>query len=133
MAGGQNAGCKPTRRSVLLTAPSLLIGATEPAAACAEDGQMEQVVQKFGKPNPKAPGALSQFAFLIGRWQCEAKVKSANGEWQTFQATWLGRFILDGYAIADEYRMTGSSGEVIVLGMNFARMMLPDRFGTLNG
>jgi hypothetical protein len=80
---------------------------------------MEQVVQKFGKPNPKAPSALSQFAFLIGRRQCEAKVKSANGEWQTFQATWLGRFILDGYAIADEYRMAGSSGEVIVLGMNF--------------
>src|SRR6266436_2656221 len=79
---------------------------------------MEQVVQKFGKPNPKAPGALSQFAFLIGRWQCEAKVRSANGEWQTFQATWLGRFILDGYAIADEYRMTGPSGELIVLGMN---------------
>lgn len=42
----------------------------------------------------------------------------ANGEWQTLQATWLGRFILDGYAIADEYRMTGSSGELIVLGLN---------------
>jgi hypothetical protein len=25
----------------------------------------------------------------------------------------------DGYAIADEYRMTGSSGELIVLGTNF--------------
>jgi hypothetical protein len=32
---------------------------------------------------------------------------------------WLGRFILDSYAIADEYRMTGSSRELIVLGMNF--------------
>ncbi len=80
---------------------------------------MEQVVEKFGEANPNAPAALSQFAFLIGRWQGEAKVKSANGEWQTFQATWLGRFILDGYAIADEYRMIGSSGEMIVLGMNF--------------
>ncbi len=79
---------------------------------------MDQVDQEFGKPNPNAPVALSRFAFLIGRWRCEAKVKSANGEWQTFQARWLGRFILDGYAIADEYRMTGSSGELIVLGMN---------------
>ena len=34
------------------------------------------------------------------------------------KATWLGRFVLDGYAIADEYKMTGSSGELIVLGMN---------------
>jgi len=80
---------------------------------------MDEVDQEFGKLNPVAPAALSRFAFLIGRWRCEAKVKSANGEWQTFEATWLGRFILDGYAIADEFRMTGSSGELIVLGMNF--------------
>ena len=80
---------------------------------------MDQIDQEFGKPNTSAPAALSQFAFLIGRWRCEAKVKSANGEWQAFRATWLGRFILDGYAIADEYRMTGTSGDLIVLGMNF--------------
>jgi hypothetical protein len=79
---------------------------------------MDQVEQEFGRPNPNAPAALSRFAFLIGRWRCEAKVRSDNGEWQTLQATWIGRFILDGYAIADEYRMTGSSGELIVLGMN---------------
>ena len=75
--------------------------------------------QEFGRLSPKAPAALSQFAFLIGKWQCEAKVVSANGTWQMFKAEWLGRFILDGYAIADEYRMLGASGEVIVLGMNF--------------
>jgi hypothetical protein len=80
---------------------------------------MDQVDQDYGKPNPNAPAALSRFAFLIGRWRCEARLKSANGEWQTFQATWIGQFILDGYAIADEYRMIGSSGELIVLGMNF--------------
>ena len=43
----------------------------------------------------------------------------ANGVSQTFPATWVGRYILDGYAIADEYRMTGSSGELIVLDLNF--------------
>ncbi|HXY10824.1 MAG TPA: hypothetical protein VEI52_23530 [Terriglobales bacterium] len=80
---------------------------------------MDQADHKFGKPNPKAPAALSQFAFLIGKWRCAAKVRLANGEWQTFEATWLGRFILDGYVIADEYRMTDSSGELIVLGINF--------------
>ena len=79
---------------------------------------MDQVEQEFGRLNPNAPAALSRFAFLIGGWRCEAKVTSANGEWQTLQATWIGRFILDGYAIADEYRMRGSSGELIVLGMN---------------
>jgi hypothetical protein len=79
---------------------------------------MHQVDQKIGKPNPNAPAALSRFAFLLGRWRCQAKVRSAREEWQTFEATWLAGFILDGYAIADEYRMTGSSGELIVLGMN---------------
>lgn len=79
---------------------------------------MDHVEEEFGQSNPHAPSALSRFAFLIGRWRCEARVKSASGEWQTFQATWIGRFILDGHAIADEYRMTGSSGELIVLGVN---------------
>ena len=113
----------------LLTALLLLISPTQRAAAAAED-PMHQVDQEFGKPNPNAPVALSRFAFLIDRWRCEAKLRSANGEWQTLPATWLGRFILDGYAIADEYRMTGSSGELIVLGMISARMTPPSRFGT---
>jgi hypothetical protein len=69
---------------------------------------MHQIEQEFGKPNSNAE-ELSRFAFLIGRWRCKAKVKSANGEWQTFQTAWIGRCILDGYAIADEYRMTDSS------------------------
>lgn len=79
---------------------------------------MDQVEQEFGKLNPNAPAALSRFAFLIGRWRCEARVRLAGGEWQAFQATWLGRFILDGYAIADDYRMTDASGALIVLGVN---------------
>ncbi len=79
---------------------------------------MDQVEQEFGKPNREAPAALSRFAFLVGRWQGEAAVRLADGEWQTLQATWLGRYILDGFAIADEFRMTGPSGETIVLGIN---------------
>src|SRR5262245_57040611 len=73
---------------------------------------------EFGEPNPNAPAELSRFAFLLGRWRCQAKVLLGNGTWQKFDATWIGRFILDGYAIADEYKMTGSTGELIVLGMN---------------
>ena len=79
---------------------------------------MPQIEQDFGKVNPNAPAALSRFAFLIGSWRCDARVKSPSREWQTLQGTWLGRFILDGYAIADEYRMTGPSGELIVLGLS---------------
>jgi hypothetical protein len=80
---------------------------------------MEKINHSSGKINPKAPVALSGFAFLIGKWRFNAKYQSSSGEWEKFQGTWEGRFILDGYAIADEYRMTNSSGEVLVLGMNF--------------
>jgi hypothetical protein len=79
---------------------------------------MDLLDREVGTRNPKAPAELSRFAFLLGRWRCEARVRPANDEWQLFQATWVGRFILDGYAIADEYRMTDSSGEPIVHGLN---------------
>jgi hypothetical protein len=74
---------------------------------------------EFGEPNPDAPAELSKFAFLIGRFRCQAKVRLDGGDWQSFDAAWEGRWILDGYAIADEYRMWRPSGELIVLGVNF--------------
>lgn len=75
--------------------------------------------QDFGKVNSNAPRELSRFAFLIGDWRCEARLRSADGKWQTFPAKWVGRYVLDGYAIADEYRMMDSTGKLIVLGVNF--------------
>jgi hypothetical protein len=68
--------------------------------------------------NPKAPEELSRFEFLVGSWRCDASVRLPDDEWQSFRATWLGRYILDGYAIADEYRMIDDTGDPIVLGVN---------------
>lgn len=79
---------------------------------------MNQAAWESDGPHPQAPAALSRFAFLVGDWRCDARLKGPDGEWQVFKATWRGRFILDGYVIADEYRMTGESGELIVLGLN---------------
>ncbi len=75
--------------------------------------------KEYGTPNPKAASELSQFAFIIGQWRCDARVKSEDETWQPYQATWVGRYILDGHVIADEYRMTNQAGEPIVHGMNF--------------
>jgi len=75
--------------------------------------------EKYGTPNPKAAPELSQFAFIIGKWRCDARVKGEDGTWLPYQATWVGRYILDGHVIADEYRMTSQTGELIVHGMNF--------------
>jgi hypothetical protein len=103
---------------MLLTAMLLAIAPMPPGTAATEDRSMHQVKQEFGKLNPSAPAELSRFAFLIGKWRFEAKVKLADGQWHSFKGTWLGRYILDGYAITDEYRMTDSSGKLIVLGLN---------------
>jgi hypothetical protein len=79
---------------------------------------MDQVTQDFGKLNQNAPAELTQFTFLIGNWTFEAKVKMADGQSLPFKGAWRGRYILDGYAISDEYRMTDLSGKLIVLGLN---------------
>lgn len=73
----------------------------------------------YGNPNPEAPPELAQFAFIIGEWHCDVRVKGEDGIWQTYRATWVGRYILDGYVIADEYRMENPAGELVVHGMNF--------------
>jgi hypothetical protein len=65
-----------------------------------------------------ARAELDRFSFLIGRYRCEARLKLPAGEWQTFGATWEGRWILNGHAIADEYMMFGADGELLVLGLN---------------
>ena len=79
---------------------------------------MDRNDQQYGKANPNAPAELSRFAFLIGAWHGDAKLKREDGTCQSLEATWHGRYILDGYAIADEYRMTTPEGELLVLGVN---------------
>ncbi len=74
--------------------------------------------EHYGNLNANAPPELSQFTFLIGRWRCEAKLKGEAGTWERLKATWEGRYILEGYAIGDEYRMTTPDGEPVVLGIN---------------
>jgi hypothetical protein len=75
--------------------------------------------REYGAPNPNAPPELAQFAFLIGEWRCDVRVQGIDGTWQPYEATWIGRYILDGRVIADEYRMWNEARELVVHGMNF--------------
>ena len=68
--------------------------------------------------NSSASPELARFAFLIGSWRCEARLKQEDGSWTTLPGTWIGRYILDGRAIMDEFRLTKPTGELIVLGVN---------------
>lgn len=65
-----------------------------------------------------ARAELERFAFLAGRYRCEAKLKLPGGDWQMFGATWEGRWILNGHALADEYMMFSAEGDLLVLGLN---------------
>jgi hypothetical protein len=77
------------------------------------------VSDSYGLPNPKAPRELTQFDFLVGAWDCASTIRAPDGTVQTRPATWAGRYILDGYVIADEFRQLGPSGEVALLGQTY--------------
>ena len=102
----------------------LAIALPMPWSACAQEANegAKQGVRdmEYGKPKPDAPEELSQFAFLIGKWRCDEKLKRPDGTYESFQATWICRYILDGYAIADEYRTTRpDTGELVRLGATY--------------
>jgi hypothetical protein len=65
------------------------------------------------------------FDFLVGAWECESRVRGPDGVVRARPATWVGRYILDGYAIADEFRQLGPKGETAMLGSTY-RAFNPD-------
>jgi hypothetical protein len=79
---------------------------------------MDRDDEEYGRLNPSAAPELSRFGFLIGTWQCDARLKGEDGSWEPLEASWVGRYVLDGYAIMDEFRMTKPTGELLVLGVN---------------
>lgn len=69
-------------------------------------------LEAYGTPNPNAPKELAQFAFLIGTWRGEGTSWNEDGTSSPYQMKWVGRYILDGYAIADEARILDEEGEL---------------------
>ena len=59
----------------------------------------------FGRPNPAAPQELQQFAFMIGRNDCEEdKLNNATGEWESSRRSWDAYYYMNGFAIRDSAR-----------------------------
>ena len=57
----------------------------------------------FGRLNPKAPPETAQFAFMIGEFDCDDRIKNpANGKWFEYKAIRRAAYILNGYAIHDQ-------------------------------
>jgi hypothetical protein len=68
-------------------------------------------ITTFGDRNPLAPEQLETFAFLVGKWDGEGSVLTADGSKVPVTMTWIGRRVLDGTAIADEFHASGPDGK----------------------
>ena len=107
-----------SRRTIPLIAAALsLIGVFATIAARAAT----PAVTKYGERNAGAPAQLDAFAFLIGKWEGGGKTRLADGKSAEFSGvSWIGRYILDGTAIADEFHSPAPDGSPY-LGISFRR------------
>ena len=55
-----------------------------------------------GERSPRAPRELDLFAFLVGTWEGRGRTRLPDGTVAEYPIAWVGRYILDGTAIADE-------------------------------
>jgi hypothetical protein len=68
-------------------------------------------ITTYGERNGHAPAQLTLFSFLVGKWEGSGKTRLADGSHARFDLTWIGRYILDGMAIADEIHSLGPDGK----------------------
>src|ERR1700728_1972215 len=71
----------------------------------------EPAITTYGARNLQAPDQLSLFSFLAGKWNGTGKIRLDDGSHAQFELTWIGRYILNGMAIADEIHSLGPDGK----------------------
>ena len=58
----------------------------------------------YGDRHESAPEELELFSFLIGKWEGSGRTRLDDGTIAEYDGlTWIGRYVLDGMAIADEF------------------------------
>jgi hypothetical protein len=67
-------------------------------------------ITTYGDRNPQAPDQLSLFSFLVGKWKGTGKTRLEDGSHAQFELTWIGRYFLNGMAIADEIHSLAPDG-----------------------
>jgi Protein of unknown function (DUF1579) len=111
------------RGNALRKPPAALLSALTFAFSCAVIGMSvapadTPTVSTFGEKGINAPKELEAFSFLIGKWEGTGSTKLPDGKSAQFAATWIGRYILDGTAIADEFHSSAPDGSPY-LGISF--------------
>ncbi|MEO8467490.1 MAG: DUF1579 family protein [Gammaproteobacteria bacterium] len=75
-----------------------------------DDRAAEPALTKYGQRNARAPQELGAFSFLVGKWKGTGKVKLPDGTTAEFAVSWIGRYVLDGMAILDEFHSSQPDG-----------------------
>jgi Protein of unknown function (DUF1579) len=71
----------------------------------------------YGEKDQDTPKELDAFSFLIGTWEGKGKTRLDDGRWREYKVTVIGRYILGGTAIADEFHAPTPDGKPY-LGIN---------------
>ena len=102
-------------RHIVVLAAALAIGLHAASSSMAA----EPSITTYGDRNLEAPNELEEFSFLVGKWSGGGRTRLEDGSYVDWDgATWIGRYILDGMAIADELHAPGPDGK-IYLGITF--------------
>jgi hypothetical protein len=95
-------------RCILLTVAAIVTAVVHTACVLAA----EPAITTYGTRNAAASGQLNMFSFLVGKWQGSGRTRLADGSYAQFAGvTWIGRYILDGTAIADEFHASTPDGK----------------------
>jgi hypothetical protein len=70
----------------------------------------EPAITTYGQKNAQAAGLLDTFSFLVGKWKGTGKTRLVDGSHVQWELTWIGRYILNGMAIADEFHSLAPDG-----------------------
>lgn len=88
-----------------------LLAATTLAVAVLAAGGPATDASVTKGPHPDAPAETSQFAFLIGTWDCTTRFMAPDGSgFNEGHATWTGYWILGGWAIQDDWKSPRPDG-----------------------
>jgi hypothetical protein len=68
-------------------------------------------VTTYGHRNAQAPDPLNLFSFIVGKWDGKGRTRLEDGSHAEFELTWIGRYVLDGMAIADEIHALAPDGK----------------------
>ena len=99
----------PVFSRIALLAVKLLIAGT----ACGAEPAPDPAVSQYGTLNPAAPPELSTFAFLVGTWTGTGTYRDSEGKPTIYELQWVGRYVLNGMAIADEVRRSEAQGGTV--------------------